>query len=133
MAHADDVAVAGQHSSGVVEGFSLSDGRALEASGFAHLASEQVKRTAKTYSGASSGLEKHIAEDCALEYPRDFLPQRVGRHGVCHIEYSFYIASFKLVDRQDMSAGKLHRTSWAEKVGAILTMRPAEANRGDQS
>ena len=102
----------------------------LEAGGFTHLATKQVKGAAKTDSGSGGRLEKHGAENRAVEHARHLFTMRKGSHRVGNREQLLHRRPVELTDAQDMATGELHDMHSVVDLSAIAPRsRPATARR----
>ena len=111
VAHGDHVRVSAEHPGSVIQRLALGDGGRFKAGGLPDLAAEQVEGAAKAHPGTGAGFKKHGAEDGAVEHARDAPPPGIGTHLVGDRENTLHIGAFKLLDREDMATGKLHRVS----------------------
>ena len=98
VAHHNDIGVAAEDASCIVQRFALGDCRTLKTRGLAHMTTQQVKSAAEADAGSGGWLKKHRAENGALEYRSHSLALRVRPHLVRHSEDTIDVRALKLID-----------------------------------
>ena len=107
VAHDDHIAVAREHTRGVVQGLALGERRRLDLGGFADVPAKQIEGGAEGHPGPGAGLEEHVGKDGTLKNPRN--PFALGKRSevVGDFEEPVDIAGFELVDRENVTADEV--------------------------